>query len=345
MAQTINNAGNNTVGASNTGQTNTFTVTNPSNTASSAALVNVTVGGGTADDAFTTYTVSGVTNWSQGIDNSASDAFVVAASTALGTTNCISLPAAATGGTFTGDQNHTFTTRNTASFIELDVTNTDTATSGSNTAIFANNGGTGSGAVYFGLNKGSARSWSIGMPLTTSTNLAITTTNSANVSPNTGTAVWNMTAAGERTISLQPAFLAYLGASISNVSGNGTTFTLGTTTALTEVYDQGSNFVTSGTFTAPVTGRYSFSGCAYLNGCTIASGIGMIFTTSNATYQNNNFRAASSLDIAINYTANADMDAADTCVCTIVTTGEAGVTDDLLGSSVRVTWFSGYLEC
>ncbi len=164
-----------------------------------------------------------------------------------------------------------------------------------------------------------------------------------------GTALFNnstvkIDSTGRMTNTTQPAFLAYLGSSVSNVSGNGATFTLGTTTALTEVYDQGSDFVTSGTFTAPVTGRYSFSGCAYLNGCTIASGIGLIFTTSNATYQNNNFRTASSLDIAINYTANTDMDAADTCVCTVVTTGEASATDDLLGSSVRVTWFSGFLE-
>lgn len=345
MVQTINNAANNTVGASNTGQTNTLTVTNPSNTASSAALINVTVGGATSDDAFTKYTISGATNWSQGIDNSATDAFVIAASTALGTTNCISLPAAATGGTYTGDQFHTFTSRNTASFIELDVTNTDTATAGSNTVISANNGGTGSGAVWLGLNKGTARSWAIGMLATTNTQLAITTANSAGVAPNTGNLVWNITANGERTIPLQPAFLAYLASSVANVSGNGATFQLGTTTALTKVYDQGTNFVTSGTFTAPVTGRYSFSAASYFNGCTIASGIFIIFTTSNRGYQNNNFRTAASLDISKNFTISADMDAADTCVCVTGTSGEASATDDLLGAANVVTFFSGYLEC
>lgn len=82
-----NNAINNTVGASISGVTNTLTVTNPSNTASSQARVNVTVGGGTAGDPFTLYTVSGVTNWAQGIDNSDSDVYVLSASTAPGTTN------------------------------------------------------------------------------------------------------------------------------------------------------------------------------------------------------------------------------------------------------------------
>lgn len=78
-----------TFGGANSGATRTFSVTNTSNTASSAANVQVTVGGGTAADTQTTYTVTGVTNWSQGIDNSDSDAYVLAASTALGTTNVI----------------------------------------------------------------------------------------------------------------------------------------------------------------------------------------------------------------------------------------------------------------
>jgi len=79
-----------TIGSANTGLNNTLTVTNTSNTASSQALVNVSVGGATAGDAFTTYTVTGVTDWSQGLDNSASDAFVLSASAALGTTNIMS---------------------------------------------------------------------------------------------------------------------------------------------------------------------------------------------------------------------------------------------------------------
>jgi len=83
------------IGSANSGGTNSLTITNSSNTASSAAKQSISVGGGTADDAFTTYTVSGVTNWSQGVDNSDSDAYVLAASTALGTTNVIH---AATGG-------------------------------------------------------------------------------------------------------------------------------------------------------------------------------------------------------------------------------------------------------
>lgn len=87
----VNNAINDKVGGSNSGVTNTLTVDNASNTASSSALVNVTVGGTTASDAFQTFTVSGTTNWSIGTDNSVTgDPLVIAGSTALGTTNIMS---------------------------------------------------------------------------------------------------------------------------------------------------------------------------------------------------------------------------------------------------------------
>ena len=85
----VNNAINDKVGGSNSGATNTLTVDNASDTASSQAQINVTVGGTSSGDAYTTYTVSGTTNWSQGVDNSDSDAYVLSASTALGTTNLV----------------------------------------------------------------------------------------------------------------------------------------------------------------------------------------------------------------------------------------------------------------
>jgi hypothetical protein len=64
------------------------TITNSDNTsASSAATTQLTVGGGTAGDPATKYSVTGVTNWAHGIDNSDSDAFVISQSNALGTNN------------------------------------------------------------------------------------------------------------------------------------------------------------------------------------------------------------------------------------------------------------------
>ncbi len=143
----------------------------------------------------------------------------------------------------------------------------------------------------------------------------------------------------------QTAFLAYLGSTVSNVTGNATAFTLGTTTALTEVYDQGSDFNTNGTFTAPVTGRYFLSGTGYLTGCTVNTSCQIQLATSNRTYVNTSVRPASSTDIQAQNGAMTDMDAADTATCVIVGSGEAAATDDVLGSTSMVTFFCGLLEC
>lgn len=69
------------------GATTTLTVSNTSNTSSSAANILAQVAGATAADATHQSTISGGQNWTWGLDNSDSDAFVIAASSALGTTN------------------------------------------------------------------------------------------------------------------------------------------------------------------------------------------------------------------------------------------------------------------
>lgn len=89
MVSSANNPVNNKVGASISGVTNTFTVTNPSNTASSAARETITVGGALADDPTLNFNVSGVTNWEMGIDNSDSDKWKLSQGTALGTNDTI----------------------------------------------------------------------------------------------------------------------------------------------------------------------------------------------------------------------------------------------------------------
>ena len=69
-----------------------FTISNTANTPYSSARQQLIVGGVSAEDAFTIYTVTGTTNWSVGIDNSVTgDPYVIAASTALGTSNALSI--------------------------------------------------------------------------------------------------------------------------------------------------------------------------------------------------------------------------------------------------------------
>jgi hypothetical protein len=76
-----------TIGSSNSGNTNTLIVTNDSNTATSASNILAQVAGGTAADPTHQSSVSGVTTWTWGIDNSDSDSYVLAQGTALGTNN------------------------------------------------------------------------------------------------------------------------------------------------------------------------------------------------------------------------------------------------------------------
>jgi hypothetical protein len=65
----VNNSINNTVGASNAGATNTLTIQNPSNTASSTALTISTVGGNTAYGAYNRWVSGTAESWAMGIVN------------------------------------------------------------------------------------------------------------------------------------------------------------------------------------------------------------------------------------------------------------------------------------
>jgi len=229
MAQ-ITNGINNQVGGSLSGATNQFLIANDSNTASSVALEIVRVGGGTAGDPFTQYTVTGATTFSEGIDNSDSDAFVIAASTALGTTNTV----------------------------------------------------------------------------------RIATT-------------------GEINFPLQSAFLALSG-SASNVTGDGTAYTLGSSVALTEVYDQNSDFNTNGTYTAPVTGIAQFGGSITLLQIGAAhTDMYVLIQASNRTLTSTEVNATNYANPSgtanIPFCCNVDMDAADTCTFSITVLNGTKVVD------------------
>lgn len=143
----------------------------------------------------------------------------------------------------------------------------------------------------------------------------------------------------------QPAFLAYLSASIPNASGNGAFVSLGTGTAFTEVFDQNSNFNTNGTFTAPVTGIYHFDfGVLYAN-CTIASLVQVFLLADGVTYNFQNGRGASASNFSLLASTTIPMTASSTAVVSTNSVGEAGDTDTLIGGSNYLTFFAGYLVC
>ena len=337
MANNFANSINSNIGASNSGATNTLTVTNPSNTASSQALVNITVGGTSAGDAFATYTVSGTTNWSQGVDNSAADSFVLAASTALGTLNTHVVDTAG---------NTTFNNTGTSALLTLNVLNSDT-NAASTSSVKAGVANASAADPYLHVSVNATSNYCYGIDNSDSDKLKINF-DAAEVTPSGGSNLWTMTSAGERTMPLQPAFLAFLPSSVATATGDATTFVIGTGTALTEVFDQSADFNTNGTFTSPVTGRYQVSMGISIGPMGVAHTTGFIvFTSSNGTYDSclcNPF-VTQSVGTVYNMTSSvlADMDAADTVTASVNVTGGAKTVSVV--SNQRDTFFSGYLAC
>lgn len=158
-----------------------------------------------------------------------------------------------------------------------------------------------------------------------------------------------ITSDGEITAPLNPAFLAYLGTTDSNVTGDGTIVTLGSGNALTEIYDQGGDFVTTGTFTAPITGRYRFDVSLRTTAQGTSNFFTVDFTTSNRVYaclivNPSPIKEPSSDSTSMSLAVLADMDASDTCFVRMRLNGAGGKTAGIQSSNAD-TSFGGALVC
>jgi hypothetical protein len=142
----------------------------------------------------------------------------------------------------------------------------------------------------------------------------------------------------------QPAFLAYLSSSVSNVTGAGSAATISFDT---EVFDQASNFA-SNTFTAPVAGKYWLSAQVRFSGLTTAmTSLILRIITSNRTYQTSRINSstnqtADTLDISV----LAEMGAGDTAYVVLTISNGAGDVVDIIGNATFLgTYFGGHLAC
>jgi len=156
-----------------------------------------------------------------------------------------------------------------------------------------------------------------------------------------------MTAAGERTMPLQPAFLAIRTSDATNVTGDGTTYTV---VYNSEVFDQGGDFDGTSTFTAPITGRYRLEGSALLGDLTSSHNGGFVrINTSNRVYlwqsDPGASRDATTNEYPFTAFCLADMDSADTATFGLQVVGSTLTVDVTSnGSTDPRTWFSGNLE-
>jgi predicted secreted protein len=318
------------------GATNTLTVSNTSNTASSNALQQVTVAGTSAGDPFTTYTVTGGSSWSTGIDNSTSDSFKLSVGTALGTTDTWVVT---TGGSAT------LNNVATSAEMTLQALNSDTnAASNSRVSAAVINGSAADPYLQVSINSTSNYCW--GIDNSDSDKLKINfDANAASATPSGGTNLWNMTTAGENTMPLQPAFLAR-SSDQTDVTGDATSYTI---TFTTEVFDQNGDFDGTSTFTAPITGRYFLSATVGLTGILSShTVISFRIVTSNRSYNCNSGAPSKIFDAntAASWTVNAltDMDVSDTADVRVTVSNGTKVVD-IVGGTNLMTYFSGNLEC
>lgn len=156
---------------------------------------------------------------------------------------------------------------------------------------------------------------------------------------------------GQMTNTSQPAFLAYLNSSQSNVTGDATNYTVPFNTKL---YDNGSNFNTSTfTFTAPVTGVYCFNTVIYIEGLAVANTIvGLYFinpvTNGLILAENPGAVRDANSNLCINGSLHLKLSATQT-VSVQVTVYNSTKTITILGGTPAttgaITLFSGFLVC
>lgn len=278
-------------------------------------------GGALADPAYSTATYPSTTGAGEMLLSNAANTVISSAS-------------------MTGDFTYTSATAGTERIVT--VTNTDNTNAASSATLKLTTGGANAGDAKAQFST-TTTTWSMGIDNSATVPSADPFVISQNASLGTSD-VMRISTAGEVTFPLQSAFSAYLGATVLNKTGAGTAYQLGTD-ALTEIFDRNSDFVTSGTFTAPVTGLYVLAASMndVGNDTLVVTHIIQI-VTSNRTYSaadhvvpNGNNGSAAGCFIC-------DMDAGDTAVANAYAFGSgAGNTTDIYGEASFATGFQGFL--
>lgn len=178
-------------------------------------------------------------------------------------------------------------------------------------------------------------------------------------STNMGVATWNGTggtalnsppspvisSSGVLTNSNQPAFSSFLSGNVSNVTGDGTTYTVAFDST---DYNQGSVFNTStATFTAPVTGVYLFTGSLYVAIIDPASDkceIHIVTTTTTYYVDINSCTSTSGQNtLVVPFTVMCKMSSTNTATLNIRVAG--GTKTIILGGLLGGSGWQGILLC
>jgi hypothetical protein len=244
----------------------------------------------------------------------------------------------------TSGSSYTLITSGSGGFNVTATNGTITAESGTGEMYIGND--TYNSTINLGTGAG-VKTVTLGSTNTTSTttiDIPSSGTGTLTIASATGT-IFTAADTGIVNFPLQAAFFAYLASNDNSVTGNNTSYTVGTNTAYTKIFDIGSNFNTDGVFTAPVTGRYYFVGTLYLTNCTVNTSLRVQLKSTDFPFTNFNTSASSSADKGVSLGAILVMTAGDTASMGVDGMGEAGNTNDIQGtvSSVQYTYYGGYL--
>jgi len=142
--------------------------------------------------------------------------------------------------------------------------------------------------------------------------------------------------------SAQPYFQAYLSANTGNVTGDGTVYTVAFNSTVANV---GSSFNTGTfTFTAPVTGRYIFTGTIYwASSVTVATTYLTQLVTTGATYNVSSFGAPNVTNgtLVDSFSVIVPMTATNTAYINV--TGSGGTKNTIIGGLQALSNFGGFL--
>lgn len=170
----------------------------------------------------------------------------------------------------------------------------------------------------------------------------------SDINPTTQTGF--VTRVGAIRSATMPAFYAYLASADTNATGDGTIVTIGSITALTEITDQGTDFNTNGTFTAPYTGMYGLHSLISVSNLAAGHTTGLYqIVTSNRTANYNavaptTVKSVSTGTTSMGGTFLSDMDSMDTAIIRVLIAGSTKtVTVD--GGASPNTHFAGWLVC
>lgn len=266
------------------------------------------------------------------------DTITLPANEQLLVVNSSNIPAFATS----SDADFTFERTNTSVTFPLVVNHLSGSSVNSDARLDITVGGANVGDPKIQFVVPGGQTWTVGIDNSDNDNYKISASDTLGT-----TDTFVMNSDGLVNLPLQPAFFAYNSADLSNVTGDGTVYSV---VWDSELFDQGGNFASS-QFTAPVDGQYMFLCCLQIG---VTSSFGLMVTelvTTSLTVELNRLDSgacttASPTADRLGWPTSAQvfLSSGDTAYIQLTVSGGTQ-TVTVRKASAESTHFAGYLMC